>query len=41
MSSRWLQEADLAGELAQFLQPSLTADERATADIEGWILGVR
>lgn len=39
--SRWLQEADLAGNLAQFFQPSLTVDERAIADIEGWMLEVR
>ena len=39
--SRWLQEADLAGNLAQFFQPSLTESERAIADLEGWILGVR
>lgn len=38
--SRRLQEADLAGNLGQFFQPSLTEDERAVADIEGWILGV-
>ena len=39
--SRRLQEADLTGELAQFFQPSLKADERSVADLEGWILGVR
>jgi hypothetical protein len=39
--SRWLQETDLTGKLAQFFHPSLTADERAVADLEGWILGVR
>ena len=39
-TSRWLQESDLAGKLAQFFQPSLTADERAVAELEGWILGV-
>jgi len=39
--SRWFQETDLAGDLAQFFQPSLTEDEQAIADIEGWILGVR
>ena len=39
--SRWLQETDLAGHLTQFFQPALTADERAVADLEGWILGVR
>ena len=39
--SRWLQEADLAGNLAQFFQPSLTENDRVIADLEGWILGVR
>ena len=38
--SRWLQETDLAGNLAQFFQPSLTENEQAIADLEGWILGV-
>jgi len=33
--------AALADNLAQFFQPSLTADERSVADLEGWILGVR
>lgn len=37
----WLQETDLAGNLAQFFHPSLTTDERAVAESEGWILGVR
>jgi len=36
----WLREADRSGHLARFLQPSLTPAERATAGIEGWILGV-
>ena len=40
-SPRRLQETDLAGNLAQLFQPALTADERAVAEIEGWILGVR
>ena len=40
-TSRWLQETDLAGNLAQCFQPSLTENERAIADLEGWILGVR
>ena len=35
----WLRRADLDGSLACFLDPSLTAAERATAQIEGWILG--
>jgi hypothetical protein len=37
----WLRRADLDGNLAYFLDPSLTAAERTTAQIEGWILGVK
>ena len=40
-ASRWLQEADREGKLKQFFDPPLAADERVTAEVEGWILGVR
>jgi len=36
----WLSHADQAGSLATFLNPDLTAPERAVAQVEGWILGV-
>jgi hypothetical protein len=36
-----IRRADLDGSLNEYLAPSLTADERRTADIEGWILGVQ
>lgn len=36
----WLRQADLAGQLARILNPTLTSSERAAADVEGWILGV-
>jgi hypothetical protein len=36
----WLQRADRSGSLSGFLSPSLTAEERDIAKIEGWILGV-
>ena len=36
----WLQRADTDGTLAHALTPTLSDDERATAAIEGWILGV-
>jgi hypothetical protein len=36
----WLQQADLDGSLAEFLNPSLMPNERAVAEVEGWILGV-
>ena len=38
--SAWLQQADLAGTLTQFLNPPLSPGEHALALIEGWILGV-
>jgi aryl-alcohol dehydrogenase-like predicted oxidoreductase len=37
----WLRQADLDGNLAEFLHPSLTADERKRAEIEGRILGIK
>ena len=36
----WLQRADRDGGLATALRPDLAPDERAIAEIEGWILGV-
>lgn len=39
-AARWLQRADTNGSLGGFFKPSLTADEREVAKIEGWILGV-
>ncbi len=36
----WLSRADRDGGLAAFLTPPLTASERTTAQVEGWILGV-
>jgi hypothetical protein len=36
----WLSREDQDGDLAAFLKPSLTASERTTAQVEGWILGV-
>ncbi len=40
-TARWLQEVDTEGKLKQFFDPPLADDERAIAEIEGWILGVR
>jgi len=39
-TAAWLQRADRSGTLSGFLNPSLTAEERGVANIEGWILGV-
>jgi hypothetical protein len=35
-----MRRADLDGSLAGFLSPPLTAEDRAIAQIEGWILGI-
>jgi predicted transcriptional regulator len=37
----WMRAADLSGSLAEFLKPSLTPAEFKTAQIEGWILGLK
>lgn len=37
----WLSQANSTGSLASYLDPDLTASERAQAHVEGWILGVR
>jgi hypothetical protein len=36
----WLQRSDRSDSLSGFLSPSLMAEERGIAKIEGWILGV-
>jgi hypothetical protein len=36
----WMRQVDGDGSLAGFMQPHLQEDERKTAEIEGWILGV-
>jgi len=36
-----MREADNDGGLASFLEPQLPSEERAVADVEGWILGVK
>jgi hypothetical protein len=36
----WLRSADRDGSLARFLTPHLSDEERVTAQVEGWILGV-
>jgi hypothetical protein len=38
--AEWMRRVDLDGSLAEFVNPSLTAEDRALAQIEGWILGV-
>ena len=39
-TAEWLRQRDLDGGLERFFSPSLTAHERAVAEIEGWILGI-
>jgi hypothetical protein len=36
-----LRHLDCDGGLRPLLEPRLTEEERATAEIEGWILGVK
>ena len=36
----WFSRVDRDGNLADFLNPSLTSSERSVAEVEGWILGV-
>jgi hypothetical protein len=38
--ARWLSEADAHGFLKQYFRPPLTDEERETAILEGWILGI-
>ena len=38
--AKWLSRADHDGSLAGFLRPALAPSDRATAEVEGWILGV-
>lgn len=37
----WMHQSDLEGKLTGFFNPSLTTTERSTAQIEGWILGIK
>ena len=39
-AAAWLRQADLDNKLANYLNPALTASQRAVAQVEGWILGV-
>jgi hypothetical protein len=41
VATAWLSRAGLDGSLAGFLDPHLAPAERAVADIEGWILGIK
>jgi len=36
----WMRNTDREGRLCDFFHPTLTPQERAQAQIEGWILGV-
>lgn len=38
--TKWMQGADADGSLERYFRPCLEAQERKTAEIEGWILGV-
>ena len=39
--AEWLRRSDLDGNLAGFFAPSLEPAERAVAQVEGWILGIK
>jgi len=39
-AAEWLRQADRNGNLQEFFIPNLPAQERKTAEIEGWILGI-
>jgi hypothetical protein len=39
-TAEWLRRADGDGSLEKLFCPELEPDERKTAEIEGWILGV-
>jgi len=39
-TAEWLRRADRDGSLEKFLRPELEPQDRKTAEIEGWILGV-
>jgi hypothetical protein len=38
--AQWLRQTDLAGQLPGYFNPTLLAQERTVAGVEGWILGV-
>jgi hypothetical protein len=38
--ARWMQESDAVGTLSASFQPSLNPDQRALAQLEGWIFGL-
>ena len=40
-AAEWMRLADGDGSIAGFLNPPLEPDERAAAQIEGWILGIK
>lgn len=40
VTASWLRQADLDGNLQEFLHPTLSFQDEAVAQVEGWILGV-
>lgn len=40
-TAAWMRDTDADGRLAHYLKPDLTPEERETAEVEGWILGVK
>ena len=39
--ARWMMEQDATAGLDAFFKPALSGNERAVAEVEGWILGIR
>jgi hypothetical protein len=39
--AEWMRRADQDGSLAKYFNPTLTPEEQAASQVEGWILGVR
>jgi len=39
--AEWFRKSDLDGSLVNFFEPSLSPNERAVAQVEGWILGIK
>jgi hypothetical protein len=40
-AAAWMRQADLDGQLEEFLNPALNPNERTVAEVEGWILGIK
>jgi hypothetical protein len=39
--AQWMSEQDAAASVSTFFEPALAENDRKTAEVEGWILGIR